>query len=523
MLCRHGCWFYILKSDIEWTTSVIRKYWPQKASEAAILLSTWFGLDNPLDKFTSNRLEKLLPNLSFKECHNSLFNSPNDCSLIWLPTLIHWWNKLNRIEAKLFVNSIESEVTIKFISISQQHGYIDLQKIKTLGLENSLHPDWKLLINIIDFYIEPTVKNLANALEYIADASEPEIWSFLAIKSPWPLAVHLLRATTKAELITFSRQIRSGLFGDENQWLILETKWKNNGISFEELVNPLFSSEAALVEGVIGYQVDGGENEIISLPALNHMAKYLVDTTYSHIKNKTLRIIGFYGACKGKLNSVDPNVLKSNIISSEKQWYDRDFVIKLENLNPDLLSEFIAFYDCFGKLPKLCFTKQNWKIESVPLEQILNAFDEDSKKLGLLRLAGFWCAAGRKAAINPAVLIPLEKFQEPKYRLAAMLVRMSQQDLSFCEAEQMVGQLVFVTGENGEPQAFEILVSALEHHAKETIALEILLKKLLEIIPEDKWQLRARAETLRQTLLEAKPSGFDEAKLKMMNLPLISF
>ncbi|WP_054761900.1 hypothetical protein [Methylomonas koyamae] len=269
-----------------------------------------------------------------------------------------------------------------------------------------------------------------------------------------------------------------------------------------------------LVQGIIETKVGGGENGIISLPALNHMAKYLADITCNDIRKEILRIIGFYGACKGKLNSLDPNLLKSNIISSKKQWFDRDFIIKLEKLNSELLSEFIEFYDCFGKLPTLCFTNQNWKIESVPLEQILNAFAEDSKKLGLLRLAGFWCAAGRQAAINPAVLFPLEKFQEPKYRLAAMLVRMSQQDLLFSEAEQMVGQFAFVTGENGEPQAFEILVSALEHHAKETIALEIVLKKLLEIIPEDKWQLRARAETLSKLFWKQNPVALMRRNLK---------
>ncbi len=151
------------------------------------------------------------------------------------------------------------------------------------------------------------------------------------------------------------------------------------------------------------------------------------------------------------------------------------------------------------------------------------AFAENSKKLGLLRLSGFWCAAGRQANIDPTVLYPLVKFQEPKYRLAAILVRMSQRGLLLSEAEQMVEQLEFVTGENCEPQAFDILVCALENHARESVALEIVLRKLLEIIPEDKWQLRARAETLRQTLLQAKPSGFNESKLNNLNLPLISF
>jgi len=522
-----SAWMLVLhleKKDVIWAAASIAKHWPQKPSDTVFMLSNWFQQKQKIDDLDLGRVERLIPNLSFTECSEHLFSKfwKYQTHTAWFQPMVFWWLGF-QFDLKLLINSIESGIKLKFISTSYGSNLVDFKAIKSLSLEQPLHPDWQLLMGIVDYYLEPTIIHLADALEYIAEASEPEIWPFLAGKSPWPLAVHLERATTKAELIAFAKQIRTGMFGDAEQWLIIETKWKNNGISFEELINPLFSSEVTLAAGIRPLQVGDVENENISLLALNHMAKYLVDTTCNDIKNKILRIIGFYGTCKGKLNGLDPNLLKSNIISTKKQWYDRDFIIKLEKLNPELLSEFIEFYDCFGQFPKSFFTQQNWKIESVPLEQILNAFAEDSKKLGLLRLAGFWCAAGRQAAINPAVLFPLEKFQEPKYRLAAMLVRMSQQDLLFSEAEQMVGQLAFVTGENGEPQAFEILVSALEHHAKETIALEIVLKKLLEIIPEDKWQLRARAETLRQTLFEAKPSGFDEAKLKKMNLPLISF
>lgn len=522
-----SAWMLVLhleKKDVTCVTASIAKHWPQKPSDTAFMLSNWFQQKQKIDDFDLDRVERLIPNLSFKECDDHLFSKFWEYQThdTWFRPVVFWWLGF-QFELKLLINSSESGITLKFISTSYGSSFVDFKAIKSLSLEQSLNTDWQLLMGIVDYYLEPSIPHLADALEHIAEASEPEIWSFLARKSPWPLAVHLWKATTKTELITFAQQIRTGKFGDPSQWLTLETRWKNNGISFEELINPLFSSELTLVEVIEGYKVSSRENKIISLSALNHMAKYLADTTCNNIKNKILDIIGFYGTCKGILNSLDPNLLKSNIIFSEKHWGDRRFIIKLEQLNHELLSEFIEFYDCFGQLPKLFFLQQDWEIENVPLEQILNAFAEDSKKLGLLRLAGFWCAAGRHAAIKPAVLFPLEKFQEAKYQLAAMLVRMSQRDLLVSEAGQMVGQLAFVTGENGEPQAFEILVSALENHAKETIGLEIILKRLLEIMPDDKWQLRARADTLRQTLLEAKPSGFDEAKLKKMNLPLISF
>jgi hypothetical protein len=377
-------------------------------------------------------------------------------------------------------------------------------------------------MDIMDFYIEPSNSNLKNAIQKISMSSDPETWSFLANKTPWPLGVHLVKAKSKTQLFATAKQIKDN-FGDTDQWIILEKKWRNNGISLEELLNPLFDSEVTLISVIRELEVSGGEDRKISNPVLNHLTEYLVNSTSDDVINTLLSIISFYGTCKGGLNSLDPSLLKSKIKFSQRDWFDRHFVIKLEKLSPELLIEFIEFYDCLGQLPKLYFSNQDWEIKSVPLGQILKAFAEDSKKLGLLRLAGFWCAAGRQASISQTVLAPLDKFQEPKYRLAAMLVRMSQRDFLANEAEQMSEQLAFVTGDNCEPQVFVILVSALEHHAKETMALEIVLRKLLEIIPEDKWQLRARAETLRLTLLQAKPSGFDDSKLKKLNLPLTSF
>ena len=516
---------YLEKKNIEWATSFISKYWPSKPSEAAILLSTWFSLDNPMDKFSAKQLENLIPHLSFKECNDQLFKSINQYSSTCLIALRFWWIGLSQIETKLFVNTIQSGIKINFISISQKHESIDFQTIKYLGSVNSLCPDWLLLISIIDFYINPTITNLADALEHIAKTCEPDIWPFLAGKSPWPMAIHLKNATTKAELLAFAEQTRTGIFGDQNQWLMMEKNWQNKGISLKEVFQPLFNNELSLSSVRKALSVSSREIEetALSVSVLNSLSQNLINSISDKVKDTVLGIIAFYGTCCKALHFVDPNLLKFHISSSKNRRSDRDFIINLNELNATELIEFIEFYDCFGQLPTLFFTNQDWEINSVPLQQILKAFAEDSKKLGLLRLAGFWCAAGRQAEISPAVLFPLEKFQEPKYRLAAMLVRMSQRELLANEAEQMSEQLAFVTGDDCEPQVFEILVSVLEHHAKEVIALEVILKKLLEIIPEDKWQLRARAETLKQTLLQAKPSGFDESKLKKLNLPLVSF
>ncbi|MGZ8152766.1 MAG: NACHT domain-containing protein [Methylovulum sp.] len=525
-----SAWMLVLrleKKGISWATQQISKNWPKVPGDAAIVLSTWFSQGHTTDALDTERLERLVPLLSFREYTNGLFNGLFSVLIdteytksTWLSPLTQWLNIDGRIEPKLNINSDVSGISLRFHCISDQKKVIDFQAIKSLGLEKTLHNDWNLLIAIADFHIDPDIVNLANTLEYIANSSEQEDWGALAEKSPWPIAVHLKNANSKTELLTFVEQIRSNLFGDTNQWLMKEVKWREEGINIEELCNPLFEKDINLSSAIIGISVSDG-NKKTSIPVLQSLFNHLINSDSYDVRNTISWILTFYANYRSSLNCLDPNLLKSHLFSTRRNWEVQDFIVDF-NKSGDDQNSWIDFYDYFGQLSTLHFVNQDWMLDSGPLRHILNSFTENPSQLGLLRLAGFWCAAGRQVDTNPNTLLPFEKFKEPKYRLSAMLVRMSQKNLSSLETNQIADQLPFVVGEESEPQALDILVSAIEHHAKEVFVLDTVLKKLIEIIPANEWQLRARAENLRQPLLQAKPSGFNDAKLIKLNLPLIN-
>jgi len=513
---------YLEKKDIPWAGQLVTKNWPKGPEKAAIILSAWLSNGLQMDRLNTGRLEKLIPQLSISECENGILSRRIDAQLTtseWLAPLTSWWNQTKNIKIKLHVDTRFSELTLKFNSVSQLNQEFDFQAIMTLGLEKNLHSDWKTLIRLADFYKDPNDVSLSDVLEYFANSCEQKSWGFWAGKLPWPIKCHLIKASSKSELLSFVEQIRANLFGNINQWKAKEATWQENGINIDVLCNPLFKNETTLLPAITSYSVSQAEN-IVTHSVTISLLDHLTSSPSLDAKETLFNILIFYGSCSGALNCLDPNLLETYLLSEKAYWSDRSFFVNLTEMQSGL-EPWINFYDHFGQLETLHFINQKWRLDEIPLEIILQAFANNPARLGLLRLAGFWCASGRQANTDINALKPLENFREPKYLLATMLVRMSQKDLLAAEAEQIANLLSEAVSEKSEPNSLHILLSAIEHHAKEISALEIVLRKLIELIPEDEWQLRARADVIRHTLLQARPSGFDNKKLTALQLPSV--
>ncbi|MGZ4978783.1 MAG: NACHT domain-containing protein [Methylobacter sp.] len=514
--------FYLERKNILWVSQLIVKNWPERPEDSATILSAWLSSGLQINNLDAERLEKLIPQLPIVACENGILSQRIDAQLTtseWLTPLTYWWKQTKHIKVKLYVDTHFSELTFKLNSVSQLNQEFDFQAIMSLGLEKELHSDWKLLIFLADFYRDPNVVSLSNVLEYFANSCEQKSWSFWAGKLPWPIKCHLVKASSKAELLLFVEQIRANLFGDFNQWKDKEAIWQENGINIDGLCNPLFKNGTTLLSAITSYGVSQAEN-VVARSVTTSMLDHLISSSSLDANNRLFHMLAFYGSCSGTLNCLDPKLLEAYLLPEKEYWGDRIFAVNLADMHSDF-EQWINFYDHFGQLETLRFVDQQWRLDEAPLEAILQAFANNTARLGLLRLAGFWCASGRQANTEISTLKLLKSSKEPKYLLATMLVYMSRKDLSVMEASQIASHLSVAVSEKSEPNALHILLSAIEHHAKEISALEIVLKKLIELIPEDEWQLRARADVIRHTLLQARPSGFDNKKLTVLRLPLV--
>jgi len=312
--------FYLERKNISWASQLVAKNWPEKPENSAIILSAWLSNGLQINNLDAERLEKLIPQLSIIECENGVLSQRIDAQLTtseWLTPLTYWWNQTKNIKVKLHVDTRFSELTFKFNSVSQMNQEFDFQAIMSLGLKKNLHSDWKPLIYIADFYKDPNDVSLSNVLEYFANSCEQKSWGFWAGKLPWPIKCHLIKASSKSELLLFVEQIRANLFGDFNQWKAKEATWQENGINIDALCNPLFKNGTTLLPAITSYSVSQAEN-IVAHSVTISLLDHLISSSSLDAKNALSNILAFYGSCSGTLNCLDPKLLETYLLPEKK-------------------------------------------------------------------------------------------------------------------------------------------------------------------------------------------------------------
>jgi hypothetical protein len=520
---------YLEKKGIVWAVEMAAKCWPAESEDSLVVFGMWLstlllrvGENDELDDLDTTRLRKLVPQISIKECTALLSRGLDSINTEspWLSPLTSWLKTDDELEVELRLGENTTGIKISLTPIPTEQQAKAFRSIKTLRFEKCLHADWNILIELAEFFINPCAASLANVLQHMANSSEPADWNFWAQKLPWPIACCLKATSTKSALSLLAEHIRNGQFAELMSWKAKEMEWHETGISIEKFCYPLFQNGPSLAGAVNRTSISVNQRESqIAEPVVKSLFNCLKEAHQPEEKNTLAWILGFYATCKKALNYLDPLLLEKHLLPARQYWWDNELHDNQVSLQKG--SAWIAFYDHYGLMTGLKCSFSTWRIKETPVNAILQAFIDDSSRLGLLRLAGFWCAAGRQAQTRVQIFMPLDSFKEPRFRLAAMLVCMSQRDLTPEEAAELARHIQKIATEDGEPQSLGILLSAIEHHAKEIPSLEVVLIELIKIIPSDEWKLRARAEVLRNTLLQARPSGFNDQSLAALGLPLI--
>lgn len=119
---------------------------------------------------------------------------------------------------------------------------------------------------------------LARAMTSIAETSTVDAWQSCAFTVPWPLGMHLARATSRRELEHSAAEVLAGCIGDRDTWEQAEQRWKDDGVelAIDALEGaPSFPLEVARIKWFI---VD----RAIAFPLLDEL--------------RTLRVAGHPGA-----------------------------------------------------------------------------------------------------------------------------------------------------------------------------------------------------------------------------------
>jgi hypothetical protein len=292
---------------------------------------------------------------------------------------------------------------------------------------------------------------------------------------------------------------------------------EQGGFTLDQLTKPAFEGGSPLALSVTTISAPAAGIKNVE-KAFQVFFQTFRDCREKKVKDTLAWIFAFYCRQNG-WGSISPKLLKDELLGSRTIWTSEEFSIDRETLlkDQDGWSEFL---DAAGRMQNFrCAGANTWNRRTAAVDLILKMFLENTSKVGILRILGFWFAVEKKIPTDLKGIPSIDQFDDPKYKLAAMLVKLSQRDISNSEVRLIAAQLPLVIGTGGEPQARDILVTALERHSENTTVQELLLPALTDLLTEEEWQLRGRVHGQRIVFVHGQTSGLDAQLLDQLKLP----
>jgi hypothetical protein len=510
------------KKGVQWAKEMATQNWPNALENAWVLLKIWVSNltskqsphteldDTDLDRF-GNVIPKISPvELAEEALILEVLSAQKRPS--WLGSSASFLLRriLGTLQAPVVINSYRTGLQIRLNS-NDPLKRMSFQAVDALTLQPNLHPEWKPIVKLAQWCEDPSLARLKSVLVELVQVYRPEHWYFWTERLPSAIACCLDKiGSTNTQWNQVSNN-------DLDLWRIKEKLWKENGVRLEELLSPLIDWSLPPIVAVQTLSVqdstDEESDQIVSKTLLDN----LQTATQAEIKDMLAWFISSYLNWVKTFSGLDPTALQNYVLPARDRWFAWQFSFDSDELRTDEQA-WALFYDHFGRMDELKFS--HYASDDDHLEFVVEQFLKDPSKVGLLRLAGFLCAAGAAFDVRP-VVIQVDQFEDPRYRLAAVLFLLSVSRLTIPQAKEVSEFLPDIVAKKPEPEALEILMTALEGHAAQNPALEVMLSQLAKLIPTDQWQLRARAESLRDSFLQAHPTGLNPQLLRSLELPVI--
>jgi len=132
-------------------------------------------------------------------------------------------------------------------------------------------------------------------------------------------------------------------------------------------------------------------------------------------------------------------------------------------------------------------------------------------------------SGGYSVTLIPPERLDPDLFDEPCFKLAAVLVRLSQSSLTVREAYELAGKTTRLLNPPAEPFADQLLFRTAREHLKTTHAIESFLIRLREIMPPTVDLGVANCERLLREIQKLRASNLQSVyELQKMQLPVVS-
>lgn len=221
------------EKESSWVPQIAESQWPRVTSDKIVLFKNLDVLRSPwlLDRyfeifFEIPMLLRLYGEQEQKRVQELFRNNEPILRALEIHSGVLEIREMENISFK-----IGKSTEARFILSSLDRSQKKLSPFLTLS---DIHPYWKPLVEAARFAEKPSKDTLACALRSISTCFESTSYQYEHV-FPWPLIACLDSADTTDDLLILAERAGRGEFGDLKDWLEAERRWKEKGITLEDL------------------------------------------------------------------------------------------------------------------------------------------------------------------------------------------------------------------------------------------------------------------------------------------------
>jgi len=381
-----------------------------------------------------------------------------------------------------------------------------------------------VLVGAARFAADPSAARLAEELRILVGCWDPaNHWVPRYPPMQWPFAACVYACQSLADLERITTRAEAGEFGDQEDWQAAQERWSLQGVSeadiltFNENTWP-FDERIREVGFPIVLPVSVTNPDVARVGfGLKYVEKVRLNT--SEVSTRSILadwILDLYESCKqdvfaenagAVLAFPDLTLLREIVSDREGGWFDWNILFNWPWVLP-LSSECIGFLDWLGTTKRL-YRFGNADVPRELCQAIATAFNEDPKRRGLLRMLADFSEAQCELAISSDHLRS-DRFEEPRDRLAAIRIRVTQSDFAESECESLASDVIAC--QEKITRSSRMVLSDLESRELGGPALESFVLSLQRVLRPDDTAAQRSAHRILRGWADARRSGFHEAE-----------
>ncbi|NOK10120.1 NACHT domain-containing protein [Corallococcus exercitus] len=511
-----GAWPLLVRlaeTGVDWAAQLADQSWPSESSSQLMILKEILP-ESQIGAWLESRLVNLVPRLSIRDglLVSRLLRGTRHLSPL-LEAIVDFGRAgvrgVRGLSVRIRTPGCGDNIAVTVIPMSGHDA--GLKCFEALAAMRNASAEWLPYIHAHGFLLNPSAKTLSRTLQRIVDDG----WTAALVgqgyeRLPWPLSACLrqLQSIGLAELI---EKVENGYFGDASEWMAAEERWRKKGVSAEDVL--LWPADGFSFDRTIAqHGAPPGETLVSMSIALDSFPREAAVGLIGFAKRIEIkawreRIVWFAlrmaSSSKDLGRHLDPLDLRQLMETTpEVAWWGDILACPSE---PELILRWVGFFDWLGASEALGYEYEY--DEDFGWAGVWQRFYiSEPGRLGLLRLLGRIAASGESLLLIPTAMLEPVKISGRRFQLAALLVRLTQPDLSEGEAARLADIAAQFLMDPPEAHTSWLIFETAEQHVERVLSISHFLIQLHVKMVANGSREVWRCERILRSILNARPS-----------------